>query len=135
MKRKYGSGSPVSRNPLSAQPPGSQGSNGKKIRVVKSKSPEREVPAERRDLAAYLCHVSCGQILLTAPHSLPVKRGGSIVKQRERTHLREHWVSTLCLMLVQEIQELEEERASKMRVPTPPSPLRDNKNSNSEYFN
>lgn len=77
MKRKFGSGSPVSRNPISAQPPGSQ---SKKIRAAKSKSPERDIPAERQDLQAYLANVSKGQILLTAPHSLPVKRGGALVK-------------------------------------------------------
>lgn len=83
LKRKYGSGSPVSRNPMISVPI-SAGSGGdkeaKKIRAAKSKSPEREIPEERKHLAPYLTNVSGGQILLTAPHSLPVKRGGEIVK-------------------------------------------------------
>jgi len=45
-----------------------------------------------------------GPILLTAPHSSRVMRGGVLTKTKERIHLREHWVSTLALRLALEIE-------------------------------
>jgi len=40
-----------------------------------------------------------GPILLTAPHSCQIKRGDAKLGHRERIHLREHWASTITLML------------------------------------
>jgi hypothetical protein len=74
---------------------------------------EEEIPKHRRTLEPYLASVSNGPILLTAPHGVMVKRGGQIVKQKERTHLREHWVNTITLMLIQAIEEIETKRFAK----------------------
>ena len=54
-------------------------------------------------------YVACfrGPILLSAPHSSRIMRGGTHTKTKERLHLREQWVSTLTLKLAIAIEELQ----------------------------
>ena len=54
-------------------------------------------------------YVACfrGPILLSAPHSSRIMRGGTHTKTKERLHLREQWVSTLALKLIIAIEELQ----------------------------
>lgn len=47
-----------------------------------------------------------GPILLSAPHSTKIQRGGALSKTKERIHLREQWVSTLVLKLAIAIEQL-----------------------------
>lgn len=53
-------------------------------------------------------YIACyrGPILLSAPHSTRIQRGGALTKCKERIHLREQWVSTLVLKLALEIENL-----------------------------
>ena len=48
-----------------------------------------------------------GPILISAPHSIRLKRGGHHTKSKERIHLREQWVSTLILKLVAEMEQIQ----------------------------
>jgi hypothetical protein len=57
---------------------------------------------------SYVANLSRGPILITAPHSALVKRGGGATNTKLRTHWREHWASTIVLMLAQAIEELED---------------------------
>lgn len=47
-----------------------------------------------------------GPILLSAPHSTRVQRGGKKTDTKERLHLREQWVSTLALKIAIEIERI-----------------------------
>jgi len=47
-----------------------------------------------------------GPILLSAAHSTKIMRGGKLTKTKERTHLREQWVSTIVLKVALEIERL-----------------------------
>lgn len=50
-----------------------------------------------------------GPILLSAPHSARICRGGQLTKTRERIHLREQYVSTLVLKIAAEIEKIQRE--------------------------
>ena len=54
-------------------------------------------------------YVACfrGPILLSAPHSARILRGGTHTKTKERIHLREQWASTLAIKLAVEIEKLQ----------------------------
>ena len=54
-------------------------------------------------LPTYLASLNQEPILLTAPHSCQVTRGGDATNQKERVHLREHWISTIAIMLAKEM--------------------------------
>jgi hypothetical protein len=47
-----------------------------------------------------------GPILLSAPHSSKLQRGGALTSSKERIHLREQWVSTLIFKLAIEIENI-----------------------------
>ena len=47
-----------------------------------------------------------------------MKRGGLIVNEKVRIHLREHWVNTITLMLAQAIEEIETKRFMKYNMLT-----------------
>jgi len=53
----------------------------------------------------YLANVNRGPILLTAPHSALIYRGGKTSDTKVRLHMREHWTSTIVLMLSKSIAE------------------------------
>ena len=48
---------------------------------------------------------------MTAPHTSMLFRGGPHVEEKERTHKREHWVSTMVCMIADAIYELQKEPA------------------------
>ena len=73
----------------------------------RNQSCQPKIKDKLETLPPYVANLSRGPILLTAPHSTKVKRGGSLVNQKERTHLREHWASTIVLLLAQAIEEME----------------------------
>jgi len=42
-------------------------------------------------------------------------RGGPHVEEKERTHKREHWVSTMVLMIADAIYELQKEPTAELK--------------------
>jgi len=47
-----------------------------------------------------------GQVLITAPHSLKLERGGAASGEKVRTHLRERWTAEIALALARELSNL-----------------------------
>ena len=63
---------------------------------------------------SYIANLSRGPILLTAPHSAVLFRGGiSVDGKKERTHMRESWAASIVLMLANEIDNLQAKSKQK----------------------
>ena len=58
-------------------------------------------------IGSYFANLGRGPILLTAPHTCMLFRGGKVMAERERTHKREHWVSTIVLMIADAMEEIQ----------------------------
>lgn len=65
---------------------------------------------------SYLANFSRGPILLTAPHSCMVKRGGLFEGDKVRQHLREQYTSTIVLGLTHHIEKLMQAPKQKTKV-------------------
>jgi hypothetical protein len=66
-----------------------------------------EIPMHKYDpIASYVANLSRGPILLTAPHSNTMFRGGPFMGQTTRGHRREHWASTIVLQLADAIEDI-----------------------------
>lgn len=59
-------------------------------------------PLLRRGGADYVCWLG-GPILLTAPHSMKIMRGGGETGERMRAHKRERWTAEMALVLARQL--------------------------------
>jgi len=73
--------------------------------------PEVEIPKRAYDPEkSYIANLNRGPILLTAPHSNVMFRGGEFMNDKLRTHMREHWASSIVLKLSHAIAEIQRNR-------------------------